>query len=95
MKVFVGLLIITFDIPSANTLKQKRQILRRNIEKCRNKMKISIAEVDFQNRIRSTTIAVALVSNSKPTLESLRNSVEDLMVSDPEWDAVETSWELL
>ncbi len=95
MKVFVGLLIITFDIPSANTLKQKRQILRRNIEKCRNKMKISIAEVDFQNRIRSATIAVALVGNSKTTLECLRDSVESLLVNDPEWDAVETSWELL
>jgi uncharacterized protein YlxP (DUF503 family) len=95
MRVFVGLLIITFDIPSVNTLKQKRQILRRNIEKCRNKMKISIAEVDFQNRIRSTTIAVALVGNSKTTLEFLRDSVESLLVNDPEWDAVETSWELL
>ncbi len=95
MRVFVGLLIITFDIPSANTLKQKRQIIRRNIEKCRNKMKISIAEVDFQNRIRSTTIAVALVGSSKSVLESLRNSVENLLISDPEWDAVETSWELL
>lgn len=95
MRVFVGLLIITFDIPSVNTLKQKRQIIRRNIEKCRNKMKISIAEVGFQNRIRSATIAMALVGNSKSALERLRDSVESLLVSDPEWDTVETSWELL
>ena len=53
---------LTFDIPHANSLKDKRQVCRSIIDKARNKFNASIAEVDTQDIHRTLTIGIAVVS---------------------------------
>ena len=53
---------LTFDIPHANSLKDKRQVCRSIIDKARNKFNASTVEVDTQDIHRTLTIGIAVVS---------------------------------
>jgi len=53
---------LTFHIPQANSLKDKRQVRRSLIDKARKRFNASIAEVDTQDVQRTLTIGLAVVS---------------------------------
>lgn len=53
---------LTFHIPYAASLKDKRQIRRSLIDKTRQKFNASIAEVDTQDLHQMLTIGIAVVS---------------------------------
>ena len=54
--------VLTFYIPHAASLKDKRQVRRSLIEKTRHKYNASIAEVATQEVLQTLTIGVAVVS---------------------------------
>ena len=53
---------LTFYIPHATSLKDKRQVCRSLIDKSRQKFNASIAEVDTHDIHQTLTIGVAVVS---------------------------------
>jgi len=53
---------LTFYIPQAFSLKDKRQVRRSLIEKTRQRFNVSIAEVDTQDMHQTLTIGIAVVS---------------------------------
>ena len=53
---------LSFYIPQATSLKDKRQIRRSLIEKARHKFNAAIAEIDTQDVHQTLTIGVAVVS---------------------------------
>ncbi|MCL2158925.1 MAG: DUF503 domain-containing protein [Oscillospiraceae bacterium] len=53
---------LTFHIPHAASLKDKRQVCRSLVDKARQKFNASIAEVDTQDIHKTLTIGVAVVS---------------------------------
>ena len=53
---------LTFYIPYAASLKDKRQVCRSLIDKTRQRFNMSIAEVDTQDIYQTLTIGVAVVS---------------------------------
>jgi uncharacterized protein YlxP (DUF503 family) len=53
---------LTFYIPQAVSLKDKRQVRRSLIEKTRHKFNVSIAEIDTQDVLQTLTIGIAVVS---------------------------------
>ena len=53
---------LTFHIPHAASLKDKRQVRRSLIDKTRQRFNVSIAEVDTQDMHQTLTIGVAVVS---------------------------------
>ena len=53
---------LTFYIPHAASLKDKRQVCRSLLGKTRQRFNASIAEVDTQDRHQTLTIGVAVVS---------------------------------
>ena len=53
---------LTFYIPQAVSLKDKRQVRRSLIEKTRHKFNVSIAEIDTQDVVQTLTIGIAVVS---------------------------------
>lgn len=53
---------LTFYIPHAASLKDKRQVCRSLIDKSRHKFNASIAEVDTQDVHQTLTIGIAVVS---------------------------------
>jgi len=53
---------LTFYVPQAASLKDKRQVRRSLIEKTRHKFNVSIAEIDTQDVLQTLTIGIAIVS---------------------------------
>jgi len=53
---------LTFQIPHAQSLKDKRQVCRSLIDKTRHKFNASVAEVDTQDTHKTLTLGIAVVS---------------------------------
>lgn len=53
---------LTFLIPHAHSLKEKRMTTRSLIDKTRHKYNASVAEVDTQDKHQTLTLGVAVVS---------------------------------
>jgi len=53
---------LTFYIPHATSLKEKRQVCRSLVEKSKKRFNASIAEVDTQDIHQTLTIGIAIVS---------------------------------
>ena len=62
MSVFTLSAKLIFYIPHAISLKDKRQVRRRLIEKARHKFNAAIAEVDTQDILQTLTVGIAVVS---------------------------------
>ncbi|MBI4278586.1 MAG: DUF503 domain-containing protein [Armatimonadetes bacterium] len=58
----VGLLCIELSLPGANSLKEKRRVLKSLIDRVHNQFNVAAAEVDHQDQWRRATVAVACVS---------------------------------
>ena len=71
-------------IPGANSLKQKRSVVRKVIARTQNKFSLAIAETDQQDIWQRATIGFALVGNDRRTIQSLVDGVvafiEDLFL---------------
>lgn len=67
---------LTFFIPHAFSLKDKRQVSRSLIEKTRNKFNASVAEVDTQDKHQTLTVGVAVVSGD---FSHARRSLEEII----------------
>jgi len=53
---------LTFHIPGARSLKDKRMVSRSLIDKTRHKFNASVAEVDTQDTHQTLTLGIAVVS---------------------------------
>lgn len=73
--------VLTFHIPYASSLKQKRSVARSLIEKARREFNISIAEVDTQDVHQILTLGIAVVSgeggHAKEVLDKTIRFMED------------------
>jgi len=67
---------LTFYIPHAASLKDKRQIRRSLIDKNRQRFNASVAEVDTQDAHQTLTIGVAVVSGD---VAHAQNSLDEVI----------------
>lgn len=82
--VIVGCLELTLSIPMARSLKEKRGVVRRCIERVRNRFGVSVAEVGANDTHNRAIIGVAAVAND----ESFLNSVLDKILAHVEDDMI-------
>jgi uncharacterized protein YlxP (DUF503 family) len=61
--MIIGLCTIELHLPAANSLKDKRSVLKSTIARIRREFNVSIAEVDGQDMWRTAVLGVATVSN--------------------------------
>jgi uncharacterized protein YlxP (DUF503 family) len=77
----VGLLEMDLRIPEAQSLKDKRSVMRSLCERIRNKFNVSVAEVDGGDMRRQATLGIAHISNeqkfSNQVLSKIVNLVEN------------------
>jgi len=67
---------LTFYIPHATSLKDKRQVCRSLIDKTRQRFNASVAEVDTQNKRQSLTIGVSVTSGE---VAHAQNSLDEII----------------
>lgn len=65
----VGLLTLELHMPEAQSLKDKRQILRSLKDRLRRHFNVAVAELDFQDVWNSSVIGVVTLSNAEQHVE--------------------------
>jgi uncharacterized protein len=83
MALTVGLCTIELLIPEANSLKDKRSVLKSMLEGMRSRFNISAAEVEHNDIWRRATIGIACVSNSQVFVDQVLNKVVDWVEANP------------
>ena len=73
----IGLCTIDLHLPGANSLKDKRSVIKSVMHRVRREFNISIAEVEQQDVWRSAVIAVVTVSSDRAYAHGLLTKVVD------------------
>ena len=73
--MFVGIARIEYHVPAARSLKAKRHVLRKLIDRTRAKFKISVNEVDYQDKWQRTALGVAVVGSDGQHVEHMLSQV--------------------
>jgi len=75
----VGILQVELMLSDGNSLKDKRRVLKRLKDRIKKDFNASIAEVDYMDKWRRSTLGVAVVSNGSKHLSAyLDNIVESI-----------------
>ena len=82
---------LTFYIPYAASLKDKRQVRRSLIEKTRRMFNASISEVDTQDLHQTLTIGIAVVSSEVSHAQNSLNEIIRFMEEHADADLTEVS----
>jgi hypothetical protein len=92
--VVVGILSLDLLIPESDSLKDKRRVLNRMLDRLHNDFNVSAAEVGDNDVWRRTQVGVACVANSRAHIESVLQSVRRRVESDPRIEIVhaEVDW---
>ena len=67
----IGTLKLTFNIPWANSLKDKRMVVKSLTTKLRDKFGVSVAEIDGQDIHRTAVLGVACVGDAAAQIDSV------------------------
>ncbi len=73
--MFVGVLRLTFHIPAARSLKEKRAVVRKFRDRIRGRFDVSIAEVGEQDLHQKAVFGVAVVSGDAAVCDSVLEQV--------------------
>src|SRR5258708_23763638 len=86
--MFVGVLRLTFHVPHARSLKEKRRVVRKFRDRVRARFDVSIAEVDAQDKLQRAVFGVSVVSSDASVCDSVLAHVAH--VAETQEDAVLT-----
>lgn len=73
----VGLLTLELHLPEAQSLKDKRQVLRSLKDRLRGHFNVAVAELDFQDVWNTSVVGVVTLSNAKQHVEQSLQQVLD------------------
>ena len=83
--VVIALLTIDIHIPHAQSLKDKRMVLRRLKDRLRSKFNVSVSEVDHQDLWQRSHMSVVTVgSDNEYVRQTLALALEEVERSAPE-----------
>jgi len=94
MTMHIGTLTVVLYLHAAESLKDKRQVVKSLIETTRQKFNISIAEVDDLDKWRKATIGIAFVSNDKAYVNQVLDKVVNTLENNPAVEVGEVELEM-
>jgi hypothetical protein len=73
--MFVGVLRLTFHVPHARSLKDKRRVVQKFRDRVRARFDVSIAEVAAQDKLQRAVFGVSVVSSDAGVCDSVLEHV--------------------
>ena len=99
--MFVGVLRLSFHIPHARSLKDKRRVVQKIRDRIRNRFDVSVAEVAAQDQWQRAVFGVSGVSGESRVCDSVLEQVarsaelsEDAQLTDRETELITVGDEL-
>lgn len=82
--MFIGVARVTLDIPSAQSLKAKRQVLRRVTDRVKAKFNAAVAEVDENDTWNRAVVGLSVIGNERrfvqEQLDRILRFIEEIYV---------------
>jgi len=78
MTTNLGMMHLDLHVPQANSLKDKRKIVKGFKDRVASRFNVSVAEIDFQDRHRRALIAVAMVGSDRRQVESVLSRIAEM-----------------
>lgn len=75
----VAVLKIALSIPQANSLKDKRRVIKSVKDRLRNRFNVSVAEIGDQNVWRSAELGVAVISGDSSYANGVLSRIQDIV----------------
>ncbi|OGX07641.1 MAG: hypothetical protein A2Z88_10600 [Omnitrophica WOR_2 bacterium GWA2_47_8] len=75
----IAVLYLDFHIPEAQSLKDKRQVLKSIKDKVRREFNVSVAELDGQDKWQVGTLAFAMIGNDGRYIDSCLQNIVSLV----------------
>lgn len=91
----IGSLRVRLHIPGANSLKDKRSVIKKTIHRLRSHLNCAVAEVDDQDVWRSAVLAIVTVYAQKDQVESLFTAVLRDLNTAADFEVAEQDIEIL
>ena len=91
----VGVSQIAFSLPGNHSLKGKRSVVRRIVDRTRAKFNAAVAEVDALDVHRRAVIGISVVSNDSRHANSMIDRITSFMAGLTEAVVVERTLEIL
>ncbi len=88
--MIVAVALVELHIEYAQSLKEKRMVVKSLRDRLRHRFEISAAEVGLQDVHQSARIGLAFVTGSRPTAEALLEKIQDFVENNT--DAVVSGW---
>ena len=79
--IHVLLVVVDCHIPHAQSLKQKRAVVKSLIDRLRSRFNASVSETGFLDEWQRSVIAISLVSNNKRYLQQQIELIEQMLVA--------------
>jgi uncharacterized protein YlxP (DUF503 family) len=89
----IGALKVECIIYDASSLKEKRAVLQRVIDRLKNRYNIAVSETNYQDLWQRTEISIVAVSSNRVIVEKELNSALRMMDSFPEIETTITTYE--
>lgn len=93
--MFVASVRLELSIPHANSLKEKRQVLNRLMDKVRHRFGVAVAEVGQQDLWQRSVVGIALVSGEERHVRDMAAKVTGFVESHWEGEVCTIELEIL
>lgn len=93
--MIIGVVTATISIPDAQSLKDKRSVLRRMKDRFLNRMNVSVAEVGLQDVWKSAEMAFVTVAADSSVVQQRISEISTELRSDPRYVLVKLNTEML
>jgi uncharacterized protein YlxP (DUF503 family) len=91
----IGVCTADLYLPTTQSLKDKRRIIKSIIEKIRAKFNVSISEVDYQDQWGKATLGIAIVTTDSAYAQQVLNAATKVIDQNSEAEIYNLSVEIL
>lgn len=91
----VGLLVVQIHVPGSQSLKDKRQVVRRIKDRIKNRFNVSVAETNGQNTWQQCELSVSMVAGMESAVDREFQHILDYIDSVPEAEISDNWMEFL
>ena len=81
MYTMVGVKRVSFLMPENVSLKDKRQVVRKLSDTIKNRFNVSFAEVEQDDKLQKSTIAVTMVASDQEIIKTAFTQISNLIES--------------
>jgi hypothetical protein len=85
----IGVLLVSFHIPAAQSLKDKRMVIRSLRDRVKNKFNVSVSEIDGQDKWQVATFGFVMINSDHGYVEGCLQSLLSFVGTFPQMEICE------